>query len=223
MKPLPRRRTPARLGRAALLWGIATFALVQLGIALAIETFLPDWRDPVFGVKIRLLTSRTVEAPARPPTVVMVGSSRVEHGLLAHTLEEQLSAAVGQRVVAFNFGLSGAGPVTEQLVVRRMLAAGVRPDLLLIEVLAPALAGQTTPGEMSRLTADRLYLDELSVVSRYGPELAELQATWWQGWPVPAFSHRYAILGARCRSSCPAGCPATACGGSMRAASANCR
>jgi hypothetical protein len=177
-----------------LLWGIATFIVLQLGMAVAIETFMPDWRDPVYGIKFRRLTQRTVAAPMRGPTVVMVGSSRVEHGLLAHNLEDQLSAACGQRVVAFNFGLSGAGPVTEQLVVRRMLAAGIRPDLLLIEVLAPALAGQIAPGEMGRLTPDRLYLNELAVMARYGPSLGDLRSEWWQGWPVPAFSHRYAIL-----------------------------
>lgn len=189
-----RHRAPARVGRAALLWGIATFIGLQLGMALAIETFLPEWRDPVFGTRLRRLTRRTVDGPVRLPTVVMVGSSRVEHGLLAHALEEQLSTACGQRLVAFNFGLSGAGSVTELLMVRRMLAAGIRPDLLLIEVLAPTLAGQITPGEMGRLTPDRLYLSELPIVSRYGPKLTELRSDWWHASAVPAFSHRYAIL-----------------------------
>src|SRR5437588_1933272 len=106
-----RRRTPDHFGRATLVWGVATFVVLQLGIAIAIETFMPDWRDPVFGVKIRLLTRRTVAAPAHVPTVVMVGSSRVENGLLAHNLETQLSAACAQPLVVFNFGLSGAGPV----------------------------------------------------------------------------------------------------------------
>ncbi len=32
------------------------------------------------------------------------------------------------------------------------------------------------------------------MVARYGPSLAELNADWWEGWPVPWYSHRYAIL-----------------------------
>jgi hypothetical protein len=189
-----RRRVPARVGRSALLWGIAAFAGLQLGAALAIETFLPDWRDPVFGIKFRLLSGRTADAPPRSPTVVMVGSSRVEFGMLAGKLEDELSVACGQRPVAFNFGIAGAGPVTEQLVVRRMLAAGIRPNVLVIEVLAPTLAGQVPSVEVSRLTPDRLYLNELALVARYGPSLSDLRSDWWQAWPVPAFSHRYAIL-----------------------------
>jgi hypothetical protein len=188
------RRAPARVGRSALTWGMATFLVLQLGIAVGIETALPSWRDPIFGVKIRLLTQRTIAAPTRVPTVVMVGSSRVENGLLAQALETQLATASGQPMVAFNFGLSGAGPVTEQLVVRRMLAAGIRPDLLVIEVLSPTLAGQIMPSEIGRLPADRLYLHELPVVARYGADLTDLRSEWWQGLVVPAFSHRYAIL-----------------------------
>ena len=188
------RRPPGRVGRSALVWGVATFVVLQLGIAVAIETVMPGWRDPVFGVKIRLLTGRTVAAPVHVPTVVMVGSSRVENGLLAQALETQVAAACGRQVVAFNFGLSGAGPVTEQLVVRRMLAAGIRPDLLVVEVLSPTLAGQIMPSEIGRLPPERLYLHELPIVARYGADLAELRSQWWQGWPVPAFSHRYGIL-----------------------------
>src|SRR5262245_10384942 len=93
-----RRRTLQRLGRSALVWGIATFVVLQFGMAVAIETVMPDWRDPVFGIKIRLLSRRTVHAPAHVPTVVMVGSSRVENGLLAHNLETQLAATCGQPV-----------------------------------------------------------------------------------------------------------------------------
>jgi hypothetical protein len=187
------RRPPARTGRSALAWGAASFVLMQLGLALAIERWLPELRDPSYAVKARVLGRRTGVAN-RAAAIVMVGSSRVEYGLLGQALEEQLQAMCSRRPVVFNFGISGAGPVTELLTVRRLLADGIRPDLLLIEVLPPCLAGQLPSSELTRLTSDRLRLDDLPLVARYGPPLAELRADWWQGWPVPWYSHRYAIL-----------------------------
>jgi hypothetical protein len=187
------RQRPAEQGRSALLWGLATFAVLQVGLAVAIEGWLPELRDPSYAYKARRLRRRTGDTH-RPPAVVMLGSSRVEHGLRGQLLEEQLQAETGTRPVVFNFGVSGAGPVIELLVLRRLLAEGIRPDLLLVEVLPPFLAGQVHSPEVDRLTVDRLWLRELPLASRYGRPLAELRAGWWQSWPVPWYSHRFAIL-----------------------------
>jgi hypothetical protein len=188
------RRAPGKFGRVALGWAFASFVLVQLGTALAIEAWLPEFRDPGVGLKLRLLSRRAVTQAAGAPAIVMVGSSRVQYGLLGRDLEEQLTAACGQRPVVFNFGQAAAGPVMELLMVRRMLAAGIRPGLLLIEVLPPFLSAEGSSLELARLTPDRLYLDELPIIARPGASLWQLRSNWWQAWPVPAFSHRYAIL-----------------------------
>jgi hypothetical protein len=187
------RQWPAEQGRSALLWCLASFAVLQMGLAVAIEGWLPELRDPSYAYKARRLRRRTGD-PHRPPVVVMLGSSRVEHGLRGQVLEQQLQAETGRRPVVFNFGVSGAGPAIELLVLQRLLAEGVRPDLLLVEVLPPFLAGQRPSPEVDRLTVDRLWLRELPLASRYGRPLAELRASWWQNWPVPWYSHRFAIL-----------------------------
>ncbi len=185
------RQRPAQQGRSALLWGLGTFAVLQVGLAVAIETCLSELRDPSYAHKARRLLRRTAE-PRRPPLVVMLGSSRVEQGLRGKLLEGQGPAGSGP--VVFNFGVSGAGPVIELLVLHRLLAEGVRPDLLLIEVLPPFLAGQRPSPEVDRLTVDRLWLRELPLASRYGRPLAELRTDWWRSWPLPCYSHRFAIL-----------------------------
>jgi hypothetical protein len=167
---------------------------LQLGLALSIERWLPELRDPTYAIKARLLRQRTAALPEKPLTVVMVGSSRVEYGLLAGDLEEQLAAQLGSRPVVFNFGISGAGLVTELLIVRRLLADGIRPDVVLVEILPSCFAGQVPSSELPRLTADRLWLGDLPVVARYGASLPDLRACWWEAWPVPWYSHRYAIL-----------------------------
>jgi hypothetical protein len=144
---------------------LGLFALVQLGLGLE-ETAL---RDPTYWFKAERLKRRLTGAE-RPLTVVMLGSSRTLHGLEAASLEAPLSRQLGRPVVAFNFGLVGAGPLTELLTLRRLLADGIRPDLLLVEVLPPVLAGQIPFFEVQRVQppVSCLRAWELRLVERYG-------------------------------------------------------
>lgn len=189
-----RRAANGRRARVALVWGLAAFAGLQLGLAVAIPRWLPELRDPFYGYKAARLRERLAVDP-RPFTVVMLGSSRTIYGLRAGLLEERLTAALGRPTVVFNFGIFGAGPVTELLTLRRLLAEGLRPDLLLVEVL-PALLGTYAgaPLEAHWLPATRLWLREVPVVKRYGFPARELKHAWWQAWPVPWYAHRFAIV-----------------------------
>jgi hypothetical protein len=134
----------------------------------------------------------------------MLGSSRTAFGLKAVELEQQLSDALGQPVVAFNFGIPAAGPVMELLNFKRLLADGIKPDYLLVEVLPPLFCAprdarsptMEQPVEARWLPADRLWLRELSLLEKQGFPTHELRRAWWKTWPVPAFSHRFAIVSA---------------------------
>jgi hypothetical protein len=168
------------------------FVTLQAALAWAIALWLPELHDPYFGYKAARLQRRT---RGRPVTVVMVGSSRTGYGLRASLLEDQLRADLGRPVVAFNFGIPAAGPVTQLLYVKRLLDRGVRPDLLLVEILPPLLDGQVAvPREASWLPPERLWLDEFALVQRFGFPVGKLRRTWWEGWPLPWFTHRFAIL-----------------------------
>ena len=57
-------------------------------------------------------------------------------------MEARLGRTLGRPIVAFNFGIPAAGPVTNALNLRRLLAAGVAPDLVLLEVLPAHLDGR---------------------------------------------------------------------------------
>jgi hypothetical protein len=166
----------------------------QLALAVAIEWRLPELRDPNYGRKERRLLQRLGQSPAPTRTVVMLGSSRTVYGLRGQDVERALAGPDGTPVV-FNFGLLGAGPLTELLTLRRLLRQGVRPDLLLVEVLPPVLAGQVRLTEVDRLDPQRLWHADLPLLKRYVPD-ASLCAGWWAGWPVPCHSHRRAILSA---------------------------
>src|SRR5262245_50712176 len=119
------RRFSARRVRRDLLWFVVAFALIQLGLAWSVEHCLPDVRDPEYTAKEERL--RTLRA-ARPDDalILMLGSSRASMGLRAAELSRD-------GALVFNAALSGGGPMLELVCLRRLLAVGIKPDLLLVE------------------------------------------------------------------------------------------
>ncbi|HKB38309.1 MAG TPA: hypothetical protein VKD72_17820 [Gemmataceae bacterium] len=192
----PRRQAGNRRARSAVLSGLVLFALTQLGLGLAIALCLPSVRDPFYSQKAARLKRRLAADPA-PLTVVMLGSSRTAYGFAPSPLEGPLTRALGRPVVLFNFGLCGAGPVTELLTLRRLLDDGIRPSLLLVEVLPPLLAGQVPLFEMQeeRNPTWALRAADLPLVASYGASVRRgLKREWYRSWLVPSYSHRLDLL-----------------------------
>ena len=166
---------------------------MHLLLAAAIECWLPELRDPEYGMRWKRLRQRSVNGPVPPFTIIMFGSSRTTLGFRASDMERLLSEALNRPVVVFNFGITGGGPVTELLTLRRLLAHGVCPDLVLLEVMPPFLTGKFGH-EFLRLPAHRLWLEDLPLVERYGGPGLELRNEWWQCWFEPWHAHRFALV-----------------------------
>src|SRR5262245_34929081 len=124
-----------RHARNALLYGLGGFILIQLGFVVLLAWVMPWLRDPMHGLKENGLQQRLAEASPDATRVVMLGSSRTAFGLDAERVSETLSSKQGRPVVVYNFGLFGAGPCASLLSLHRLLEDGIRPDLLLVEVL----------------------------------------------------------------------------------------
>ncbi len=173
---------------------------MQFGVAAAIEYWLPHSRDPLYACRVECLRRRTVDAPTRPQTVVMLGSSRVQQGFRPNELGAELERKLGRPTVLFNSGVAACGPVGSLLYFERLRADGIRPDLLLIEVVPTLLTGNTADGlsdiplESRYTSANRLRHHELSLVERYGFPTAELRNGWWQTWPVPCYGRRFTVI-----------------------------
>lgn len=188
------RQRWAQCSRADVLWGLAAFACLQIGLAVAIELWLPELRDPWYAYRAARLCRRTA-VPERPRTVVMLGSSRVLDGFKAGTLERRAAQQLGRPVVVYNFGVPGAGPLTNLLNLKRLRAEGIRPDLLFVEVVPSFLAARSAQANgLEYLNTGRLWLSELTALGRYDVPVAELYREWWRSWPVPCYSHRFTIL-----------------------------
>jgi hypothetical protein len=196
--PRPTRRS------AAVALGVAAVAVValQLGLGLAAElSFLV--KDPGYADK-ELRLARQDAAHPGAPAVVMLGTSRTGYGFHAPRIRGQLAPELGGRAMAFNFGIPASGPVTHLVYLRRLLAAGHRPDLLFVEVLPPTLA--ELPGgplESRFLFGDRLRKDEVEAVIGYGFPADATRERWRRSVLVPWYALRFPILGRLAPSALP--------------------
>ncbi|HVC97651.1 MAG TPA: DUF1574 family protein [Pirellulales bacterium] len=192
---MSRRSSPTR-SRTALAWGLGAFVSLQVGLAVGIELALPQLRDPLYGDKLHQLRRRTAAAK-ESEVLVVLGSSRTAHALDAATAELQLKTRVARPSLVYNFGVPGAGPVTNLVNLKRLLAGGVRPDLVVIEVLPPLLAVQAPAVELFQFPAERIWWSEIPLIEHYAsiaPDVDHLRRDWWLGGCVPWHAHRFGIL-----------------------------
>jgi hypothetical protein len=185
-----------RRGRSVrtLGWALAFFCLFQITLSIGIETRLPEFRDPDHANKAARLRQRTIDAEVKPLTVVMFGSSRTAFGLRGQFAEQELAPLTRRPTVVFNFGIHGYGPLAQLLSLQRILEDGVRPDLVLIEVLPAILTDERRNPEIQRTPIDRLRLGELSLMARYGASAKEIKREWCLDWLFPWYTHRFAIV-----------------------------
>jgi hypothetical protein len=135
---------------------------VQIGLGAVIECALPQLRDPAYEQNVARLASRLAEYPDRP-LLLALGSSRTLMGLDAGRMTRS-----DARWLVFNFAELGGGAMLQQTLLGRLLAAGVRPDAVQIELVPlQVAAGPVLPFEESSLDTGRLTAAELRAVSGY--------------------------------------------------------
>ena len=185
---LPKRRRAAR----ALVLGAMLFAAGQLLLGQVAERYV-RLRDPLFGDKFTRL-QRLVNGPSQAEVVVMLGSSRTGLGFHGRVFTEEF--ARGSRpLVGFNYGTPAAGPVTAKVYFDRLLARGIRPAMLIVEVLPANLAeGHGGPFERHFFLADRMVSAERATVLGYGFEPAKVNPRWWRTVLIPSFALRFELF-----------------------------
>lgn len=166
--------------KAGLLAG-ALVALAASGGLSALGEVSPAVRDPAYAdLEQRLAAVERTD----PVPVVFLGTSRVHSGFDAG------------RTGAFAFGVPGTGPVAHNVYLRRLLGAGHRPRLLLVEVL-PALMADLGPEplEAGMIDGARFTRAEVDVLSGYGLPSDRLLAEWRGARTVPWLGLRFQVLG----------------------------
>lgn len=188
----PFSRHLQRRARSGLVWGLLLFVLGQLAFVVAINRWRHELRDPEYGTKLALLRQRIREDPERPLLLVL-GSSRTGVGFSPQALTQYgLPETAG--LVPFNFGLTGAGPILELLCLRRLLAEGIRPTYVAVEILPPLLHQEGGWTEEGWLNFDRLGWQDLPHLARYVADRRGLYRRWAEAALTPWTSHRFCIM-----------------------------
>lgn len=174
----------------ALLWGLLFFAGGQVGLTWAMEQWRPELSDPEYGRKRARLQERMAEAPVHRPLVLALGSSRSAMGFRP----DVLGSADSQKPVIFNYALVGAGPVMELCCLRRLLADGIHPDVVLVESWPPFWYQEHGYAEENRLHVNRLGWNDLCLLCDYSVRSDELVRSWWQARVLPGYFGRFVFM-----------------------------
>lgn len=124
--------------RRALPWYAVGFVAVQIALGMAADCYWPGVRDPDFEDLKEIVQQRQAEMPGRP-LVLFFGSSRMKSALRAERLNHPEDPAAP---LVINAAVSGSGPMLHDVYLRRWLNAGIRPDLIFLEILPMSLSIQ---------------------------------------------------------------------------------
>jgi hypothetical protein len=192
-------RHPSKVqAQRVVLWTALGFVVLQLGLGVAIEGGMWSFCDPYYQYKIVRLRRQWLErqhGDSSEPTrlLTVLGSSRTANGLKGTAFEEEIHATLGERWKIGNVAAPAAGPVMGLICLRRLLAEGIRPDFILVEV-TPLFLSLPLEESLS-LESARLARADLDCVAECGvPNADELRREWWSSWASPWYAHRFSIL-----------------------------
>ena len=121
--------TPTR-GRRVLLWALGLFVLLQQGIGLILDRRVVEMRFTVLRPHLARLQA------GAPPDIVCLGSSRTGSSIIDGELTRVLRAETGDaKLRAFNSAIPVGDTVAVDFVVGQLLTRGIRPRLVVLELL----------------------------------------------------------------------------------------
>src|SRR5262245_51213189 len=180
--------------RAALAWGVLLFVALQGGAFVLVRAARPAVVDPHGGELIARAIEREQTLSPDARRIVFVGSSRFQWGLRARALQDLLNQTNGRRVEVFSHARPGAGAITHLHAWRQMRREGVRPDLLVVEVIPSLLAAP-----LDRPEAAVIDWRDLRVLCRLTEDhCPDLGWRWLRASAAPLHAHRLALLSWAC-------------------------
>ncbi len=178
--------------RTALAWGLLAFLAMQIGYTFIAGPNCIDSRDPQYDVKFSKLRARLAEEHHRP-LILVLGSSRSVQGISPKAM--QPSSADAHSPMVFNFAMTGMGPRQQLVLLRRILAQGIRPDGILIEVLPPILCqAGGHGGEDSAIKRRHMQAEELAIHQNGPAQVARLQLLFSSDWLKQRHASRIRVL-----------------------------
>lgn len=176
----------ARRARRAVRSFLIGYLVITACLALKIDGSLARVRDPEYAARRERLLACVAENPHRP-LVLVLGSSRTVEGIRPDTANGESGPLL------FNAGLVGSGSMLELMAYRRLKAAGVRPQAVLIEYW-PVLLRGGNHAEYGRIDLPRLDPRDLPIVWDYYPDPPSVTRYVIEGQLWPAWRYRKQLL-----------------------------
>jgi len=158
--------TSASKGKRVALWTLIGIVASQLALSIYLDQRRLETRDPLYGNRLNHLRQRLAESP-HSPLFLILGSSRVKYSIRPDAMKLQGLANSPQPIV-YNFGINGLGTIRALMHFRRLLADGIQPQWLLVEIWPPlwAEAGFFREARMVQ-SEDDLHWRDLLLLCRY--------------------------------------------------------
>jgi hypothetical protein len=118
-------------------------------------------------------------------------------GLFGRSLEGPLGRELGRSVVVANFGRPGNGPCCSVLTWRRLRRDGIRPDLLVVELVPTFLSVEKAGTDLNPIQYPEptLCLADLDVVELYaGDRRPNVRRDWWLELPSDLYERRLDLM-----------------------------
>ncbi len=150
-----------------LLWMVVGIVLIHLLVLLVVEFIRPDWNHVDYALRLQRLHKLISENPEKPIGIAL-GSSRTSMGLDTTTLSRLSNTNL------FTLAFPGSGPVQELMYLQRLIADGVRPNYVIIEILPGMLFNPISDLQpiienenRANLSWDGIGMRDLSLLERY--------------------------------------------------------
>jgi hypothetical protein len=155
-----RVRTVRRRARLAICLFPVSLLLVLIATWSVADSVRPAATDPDYCTRRDLLRTWQAEQPDAH-LIVMLGGSRTAIGFAPELLPPSTTSE-GRPLLWFNFAHFGAGPVFELVILKRLLCDGVRPDVVVIEIMPSFVAR-----EREDFLGHFLNIDEINQAASY--------------------------------------------------------
>jgi hypothetical protein len=180
-----------RIARSDVFWWLGSFVALQVGLAVALESLIPSWRDPAYAAAETRLRVQKKQAPDRP-ILVMLGTSRTLNGLRPTVLPDG-GQGDGATPAIHNWGFPGHGPVELAMRLDHLVREGPRPDGLVIE-LVPSMLPREQFGPKTMVPNNAHSWKDLPTVAALSTSGKEIMAEWREARLMPWFGYRDNIM-----------------------------
>jgi hypothetical protein len=153
-------------GKRIVLWSLIAIVLSQPALSIYLDKRRLETRDPLYGHRLHHLRERLAASPDSPLFLIM-GSSRVKYSVWPDAMKLSSRENSPQPIV-YNFGLNGMGTIRELMHFRRLLADGIQPKWMLVEIWPPLWAEDGFFRESRMIQGeDDLHWRDLLLLCRY--------------------------------------------------------